>query len=469
MIIKMRKIIILISVVLFGACDYLDVDPIGQVIPHTVSDYRALLTSAYKIQNQKDKLMYPSDEVVDIDKLNNRYTSNIMNVTWKAESSVATEYGYIEYYKIIFYANEVIARVMTADVDSSGESREQIFAEAHALRAYCYFDLINMYAKWYDPATAATDPGVPLTTDIDVKQEFPRSSVEAVYAQILSDMKVAGENMKVDVQPQKYNYRFSKRSLAAIEARIRLYRGEWDEAFSLAKSVIDQASAGVFELTDMTTNDFARPFAPEASEAILAIEKPFISLLADQEETYIGASIGDLFVDGDSRKNKYCKIFGRFIMHSEPRYYRVEYYSNPKPGQYEGKRNVRVSSRLSEMYLIAAEAAAKKSSPSISEAKFYLNELQKRRFTIVPDLSTMSLDETIEEIADERARELLMEGHRWFDLRRTTRPVLEKEIVTSYFMDWEAWEETIKFETYKLNSYILPFPRSAKESNPYLN
>ncbi len=59
---------------------------------------------------------------------------------------------------------------------------------------------------------------------------------------------------------------------------------------------------------------------------------------------------------------------------------------------------------------------------------------------------------------DERFRELAFEGHRWFDLRRTTRPQLTK---------------TYNGETYVLEKddprYTLRIPAAAIEANPGLD
>ena len=46
----MKRIYILLIAVFslgMGGCNYVDVDPVGKVIPDEVSEYRALLTTAY--------------------------------------------------------------------------------------------------------------------------------------------------------------------------------------------------------------------------------------------------------------------------------------------------------------------------------------------------------------------------------------------------------------------------------------
>ena len=69
----------------------------------------------------------------------------------------------------------------------------------------------------------------------------------------------------------------------------------------------------------------------------------------------------------------------------------------------------------------------------------------------------MSQAALINEILEERARELIFEGHRWFDLRRTTRPRIQKELSGS---------------TYVLEQddarYTLRIPQEAIDANPGL-
>ena len=65
-------------------------------------------------------------------------------------------------------------------------------AEAYALRAYCYFMLVNLYGQPYNQATAETDLGVPVNDVVGMEdRKFVRESVAEIYRQIESDLKEA--------------------------------------------------------------------------------------------------------------------------------------------------------------------------------------------------------------------------------------------------------------------------------------
>lgn len=72
--------------------------------------------------------------------------------------------------------------------------------------------------------------------------------------------------------------------------------------------------------------------------------------------------------------------------------------------------------RLSEMYLIAAEAALKANSEN---AASYINQLREKRIESYSDVSSITLDE----ILDERRLELNGEGHMAWDMWRNKKSV----------------------------------------------
>jgi hypothetical protein len=164
-----------------------------------------------------------------------------------------------------------------------------------------------------------------------------------------------------------------------------------------------------------------------------------------QTEGRINTELLNLYRSGDMRKSKYYRQVTASI-------------STLQKG---GNNEYRCTFRSSEFYLIAAEAALELE--DLDKARLHLTTLMKARYhkNIFPKEETkvnnMNQDELRQEIQDERFRELAFEGHRWFDLRRTTQPVLTKKYQNS---------------TYTLEQndsrYTLRIPSEAIEANPGL-
>ena len=79
--------------------------------------------------------------------------------------------------------------------------------------------------------------------------------------------------------------------------------------------------------------------------------------------------------------------------------------------------------RLSEVYLIAAEAGVKAGGERRAGGLDYLNTIVKRGD---PANSVTNVDYTLDRVLDERRKELVGEGHRYFDLLRNGKDIVRK-------------------------------------------
>ncbi|KQB42769.1 RagB/SusD family nutrient uptake outer membrane protein [Flavobacterium aquidurense] len=421
------------------SCDhYLDVQPVGKVIPETLTDYRAVLTKGYSAyQSHKSLSALRADELfLNEDNDNSVFYKDIF--IWKDANpdKLTNVFPYAGLYNRIFYTNVIINEASQKLAPSA--EKDQLIGEAYALRALTYFDLINLFGKPYNAATAATDKGVPLALKIDLEQAYVPESVAVIYDQIVSDNEQAIKLLNLDTQAAGMNYRFSKVALYTMESRVFLYKKEWAKAIEAAEKAMTYKNT----LTNLNTTAVL-PNLYNGAESILALEDTFINLL--KGTSYVSpALIGAYDKTNDLRFALYFQASGsRFRF---------------KKG---GDINQKCTFRTSELYLTKAEASARLS--DLATARTTVLAFIKNRYKAVAfnqlstSIAAMTQTQILDFIAQERQREFVIEGHRWFDLRRNN----QKQII-----------HTFKGEDYTLIEndprYTLPFPQEARLNNPEL-
>ena len=439
----MKKIVLLLSVLAINftaiSCDdYLDIEPEGKIIPKSTDDYRKVLTMAYsKYPQHKSLTAIRTDELV-LDEYSSDFISYREIAMWKDVNpdQATTQFQWEAFYSVIFYTNQIINEGNQSMKDSP--EKKQILAEAYALRSYAYFDLINLFAKPYNQSTANTDKGVPLILTLDLEKAVAPSSIQVIYDQISSDLEQSSKLMTINQQELGTNYRFSKAAILALKARISLYQKDWENAIINA----DLALAIKNDLVDLNSTPTI-PNLYSSKEGIMALDNNFISALK-----YMSAASSELIDSYDSKNDL------RFGLYFEKKY-----------GEYKvlkgGSSDYRSSFRVSELYLIKAEAFLKTN--KLNDAKLILNQFIKNRYTptgfesLKTKLSEMNATSLFEFILDERNREFALEGHRWFDLRRAN----QKEII-----------HYISGKEYILQKndirYTIEIPQQAKLNNPNL-
>lgn len=493
----MRKIkqytIILIGCLLGSACEsYLEEMPQNKVKPNTTEDYDQLLNNAYITEQilpyldilSDDVNLDPADHVMEGDDNGDKYISAYMWDNEHENSMPNGDKAFEKFYESIFYCNIVIENIDNAagielNANNVQRTRNNIKGEALALRAYSYFYLVNLYAKWYDPATCETDPGIPVTLSTGAEdQAYPRNSVKKVYDRIVEDLTNGVRLMEENPVEKNTKVKFNALSAKALLSRIHLYMQNWEEAIACAKAVIKENPA-LFNLHDAgetlnMNNNFVTAWDESTiwGQDYLGIENDNVLFVNGLSE--VVPTLGWYHMLSTFRVNKNLQAL--FNIDDVRRYYFMATYSlRGKPGLIYAKNRLipaindviepSVGSkytrtiRTEEMYLILAEAYAHCPNGKTTAVN-YLNQLREPKFRTGRYIPWQVMDFTNESLLDsiyvERQRELCFEGHRWFDLRRTTRPAMSR---TGY----ENKVAQLKKDDPR---YILQIPRRELNINP---
>ncbi|RAJ31888.1 RagB/SusD family nutrient uptake outer membrane protein [Pedobacter cryoconitis] len=440
----MKKIIqlcaVLVVLLTLGSCKkYLDIEPVGRVIPKTESDFRALLTSAYAgFAEHKSYLAVRTDELA----LNEAgydlaLYRDVYNWNDAAADPATRAFPYLAFYNTIFFANEVIAEVQ----DKAGVSAatDQMKGEAYLLRAYSHFELLNLYAKPYQAATAGTDRGVPLSLKMDLEQKFVPATVEAVYNQVMADINEGQKLLNVATFEAGKNYRFTTRAALALKARVYEFKGDWTNSLAAAQ----QALALNNQLEDLNVAGSKLPNQYQAKENIMSMEKTLN--VSVSQSFFISAHLLNTYNQANDLR------FPIYFSKSSKGYVSVK----------TGNNELVISFRNGELYLVQAEAALQTGNTALATES--LLALKAKRLkpayfaTEKTRIQALAKADLLNEIYAERERELALEGHRWYDLRRYGQPAITHTINgTDYILKQND------------TRYTLPFPKDAIVNNPDL-
>ena len=373
---------------------------------------------------------------------NNNMATDVSRYQATPSGSVSADNFYKRFYLSIARINKVLEGAEDAGLE--GEDVDIQLGELYALRALFHFDLARLFARL--PSTVdnwETEPGIVLSLETHESDYIgTRASLKKTYDAIIQDLNTALGYLQAATKPN--NGHINYWGALALRARVYLYMdncGGTDYnslALKDAEEVINSTEYSLYE-----REDYAGAWSSEyTSESIFEIQ---VTSLYNPQRNSLGyythaAGYGEAGLSQDFinfLKARPNDIRSTIIAEE------TDGYSGTYTQKYPGRNgeiyvnNPKVI-RLSEMYLIAAEAALKTGQ---SNAASFINDLRKKRIEGYSDVNSVTLDE----ILDERRLELNGEGHMAWDMWRNKRSVNN------------PYAKEIKYDDYRT---VLPIPQA---------
>ncbi|PRD52023.1 RagB/SusD family nutrient uptake outer membrane protein [Sphingobacterium gobiense] len=448
----------------FTACDkYLDLVPTGAQLISTTQDYYELVSVPgrgypvnnfqYLVDDQWMRESFVIGAAPNINTINFLFQENEDRISRINSSSM-----YNQTYKYIGQWNTIISLVdgSTGDADLKRLAK----AEAKIFRAHDHFLLVNVYAKAYDPNTAATDGGICIMDEFNLEAVPTKSTVQQVYDFIQKDIDEALPYLQ---ETPGNVYHPSLAFAWAFKAKVHLFKREIAEAKAAAEKALTYNDA-LFDLVA-----YAALGGPSAMDVPASANPEVLSYMymtGYNEMNWawqyiISPELVEMYQTADDKR--FTLFFNTTNNSLQDAAAGTAYYDVP----YTKFFYPTVGMKTPETYLMLAECYAREDNNE--KAMEVLNRLRKTRIAGEEAMlnTPATRKETMELIINERRKELPFGYHRFFDLKRFN---LEPDYAKTLVRTFPLVSEAVPQQTYTLapdsRMYNIPFPRDVMELNP---
>jgi len=367
--------------------------------------------------------------------------------------------------------------IINCGLQNTNNPISHMYAEAYALRGLFLFDLARNYSMPY--AAGVDNDGVPIVKFFDYKALPARSKVGEVYAQILSDLdsalllskyaQTATMTFSSTGVNRVMNYTFvTKYVIEALQARVYQHMGNWQAVHDKAQDIVDNGgyslttstalvgywqNAGVsndkietmFEVTSDANNNVS-----DGTLANIYVPKP----LGSYGDILATKAFYNTYTSTDARRSLYNPS-------TRSGQLGTAYYVTKYPIDVVNYDDVKIV-RYAEVLLTLAESYYNLSDET--NALKYLNMVAMQRDPSFAGYASTGA-QVLEDILNERAKELAFEGYRFWDLYRLQRPFVHPQSQDAA----NAINKSVSVTPGNTPNFIFPIPNNERLLNPNIS
>lgn len=434
---QLKTYLLIATLIGFAGCnDFLEENPDNRVELNTIDKAAQLLTNAYsgasygftEWMSDNVSFTFGTQKLVQH---NQAYRwEDIIDINQDTPS-----FFWTSTYDAIAHANEVLAVIDELPGDEA--RRNAVKGEALLCRAYGHFMLVNLFAKHFDEQTADDDPGIPYVREPETEfiKKYTRNTVEEVYDFIEDDLMDGLDLINDSFYANSGKYHFTRNAALAFASRFYLFKRDYNECVRYSNQLLGASPTTYVKdipallLQRINVEDYIRLYhAPTDNSNLLLLRhlsnfhvpslghwpsRPLYSQIYENNPFGLTDERQDpAWVAGENglAATKFEFLFERSSLTSNVGYnytiflgFRGEEVLLNRAEAYVLSNRVNLA--LADLQVLASKRYRGTVDLTIQRLRNYYGSTNDRLVTLLYTL-------------DERQKEFLHEGMRWFDIRR---------------------------------------------------